>query len=503
MPNDATPADRRPNVLLIMADQWSGRLLGAAGHPAIQTATLDQLAANGVRYSRAYTESPVCIPARRTVMTGTTPRTHGDRVFKPSLSMPELPTLAQCFRDAGYQAYAVGKLHVYPQRDRIGFDDVLLAEEGRPHLGAVDDYDIFLADQGFAGQQFMHGMNNNDYVHRPWHLPEHCHITHWTTRQMARAIKRRDPTRPAFWYLSYTHPHPPLAPLACYMDFYRDLEIDPPLSPEWAADEAALPNGIRSVRAFWRQWRPAEHRSIRRAYYALCTHIDHQLRVIIGTLREENLLDDTIILFTTDHGDMLGDFGLWAKRLFYEGSANVPMILSGVAGDRRIGLGRVDDRLVGLQDVMPTLLDLAGIPVPDSVEGLSMLGERQRPLFYGECREDGGASRMMHNGRHKLIWYPTGNRVQLFDLDDDPREEVDRAADPALAAVRARLEEALAAEAYGVDEAWVKDGKLVGAEAPPFRTGANRGLSSQRGLHYPQPPIAKADVVVGVPWEEW
>ena len=148
MPDNAKAS--HPNVLLIMADQWPGRFLGSAGHPVVQTPTIDALARNGVRFPRAYSECPICIPARRTLMTGTTTRTHGDRVFGTVNRMPALPSLAQTFRDAGYQAHAVGKLHVYPPRNRIGFDDVILAEEGRPHLGSVDDYDMFLADRGFA-----------------------------------------------------------------------------------------------------------------------------------------------------------------------------------------------------------------------------------------------------------------------------------------------------------------------------------------------------------------
>ena len=215
----------RPNVLLVTADQWPGGLLGCAGHPVVQTPTIDQLTRNGVRYTRAYSESPICIPARRTLMTGADTRTHGDRVFNTVAPWPhELTSLPQAFRNAGYQAHAVGKLHVYPPRDRIGFDDVQLAEEGRPHLGAIDDYEIFLADRGFPGQQFAGGMNNNNYMHRPWHLPEECHVTTWATQTICRTIKRRDPTRPAFWYLSYTAPHPPLTPLAAYMDYYRQFE---------------------------------------------------------------------------------------------------------------------------------------------------------------------------------------------------------------------------------------------------------------------------------------
>ena len=163
-----TVATERPNVMLVTVDQWPGGLLGCAGHSVIQTPTIDQLARNGVRYTRAYSESPICIPARRTLMTGTDTRTHGDRVFNTVAPWPhELTSLPQAFRNAGYQAHAVGKLHVYPPRDRIGFDDVQLAEEGRPHLGAIDDYELFLADHGHAGQQFGGGMNNNNYMPAP------------------------------------------------------------------------------------------------------------------------------------------------------------------------------------------------------------------------------------------------------------------------------------------------------------------------------------------------
>jgi arylsulfatase len=491
MSDTTSKAKARPNILFIMADQWAGHLLGAAGHPSVQTPTMDQLADNGIRFTNAYSESPICIPARRSVMTGMSPRGHGDRKFNETLPLPmNKPTLAASFRDAGYQAYATGKLHVYPQRDRIGFDDVILAEEGRQQFGAIDDYEMFLSDQGLAGQQFMGGMNNNEYVHRPWHLPENTHITNWITAQATRAIKRRDPTRPALWHVSYTHPHPPLAPLACYLDMYRDWHIDTPISGSWDGDEKKFPHVLRDVRDRWRKWSPAEKIAIRRAFYALITHVDHQIRVLIGTLREERVLENTIILFTTDHGDMLGDFGLWAKRLYYEGSAGVPMIMVGRAGDKRIGVGKTDNRLVGLQDVMPTLLDAAGIPVPKSVEGLSMIGKKRREHLFGEVNEGADATRMIHDGRHKLIWYPVGNVVHLFDLREDPRETQDRSDDPAYKAVCADLEAALAKELNGGDEVWAKRGKLIGAKAPPYKSKPNRGLTGQRGLQYPAAPTA-------------
>ena len=476
----------RPNVLLVSTDHWPADLLGAAGHPAVLTPTLDELARSGVRFRNAYAECPVCIPARRTLMTGVSPRTHGDRDFGETMPMPELPTMAQAFRDGGYQAFAVGKLHVYPQRNRIGFDDVILDEEGRTQYGVVDDYEAFLGDRGHLGAQFDHGMSNNDYVVRTWHLPEELHATNWAAQQMVRTIKRRDPGRPAFWFLSFRHPHPPIVPLETYLEMYRDIEPRWPSGGHWSRED--LPYLLQAVQARSAHMGDQQIRSALQAFYALCTHIDHQLRVVIGTLREEGLLANTVICFTSDHGDMLGNHGMWAKRLFYEGSANIPMILVGAEGDRRVGHHRVDDRLVGWQDVMATLLDLAGIEVPGSVEGLSMVGDRKREWMFGEVGEGDHATRMIRKGRHKLIYYPAGNRRQLFDTQADPSETSDLAARSDCGPILAELTELLIGELHGGDEAWAANGRLVGRPARTFRPGPNRGLSSQRGHHWPPPP---------------
>ena len=420
-------------------------------------------------------------------MTGTTPKTHGDRIFREKLEMPETPSMAQAFRNAGYQAYAVGKLHVYPQRDRIGFDDVILDEEGRTLYGVLDDYELFLGDQGFPGQHFNHGMSNNEYSTVAWHLPDETHATNWATQNMARTIKRRDPKRPSFWFLSYRHPHPPIVPLQSYLDFYRDMEIDEPVIGDWAI-AGDLPFSLQSTTARGTKYNAVQTARARLAFYALCTHIDHSMRVLIGTLREEGLLDNTIICFTSDHGDMLGNHSMWAKRLFYECSANIPMILLGTVGDGRVGIDRVDDRLVGWQDVMPTLLDLAGVDIPDSVEGISMVGEEKREWLYGEVGEGDHATRMIRHGRRKLIYYSIGNCRQLFDLAADPQELTDLSSDPAHAETLERLTGLLMGEFYGEDETWVENGQLVGRPNQRFHPGSNRGLTSQRGQHWPPPP---------------
>ncbi len=488
----------QPNILFVMMDQWPAKVMRAAGHPTILTPTLDQLARLGTRFSRAYSECPICIPARRTVMTGTTPRSHGDREFQPSLGMPDFPTVAQCFRDAGYQAFGVGKMHVHPQRDRMGFDDIWLAEEGRPQLGAIDDYDMYLADQGHAGAQFLHGMNNNDYLFRPWHLDERMHVTNWITRESARMIKRRDPGKPAFWHVSYTHPHPPLVPLEAYMNMYELDRVDLPLHADWAAGE--LPPALSATRQYWpTEFKNHELQAIRRAYYALCTHIDHQLRVLIGTLREEQVLDNTVILICSDHGDMLGDFGLWAKRVFYEASAQVPMLVVGASGSSSVQANHVDNRLVGLQDVMPTLLSLAGLPIPSTVDGISMFGDTRRNILFGECRENVLATRMAHDGRFKLIWYPAGNHLQLFDLETDPTELVNLAGKDEFTQVQSKLERALMDHAWGIDNEWIVDGRLVGFSPPDAARHGDRHFGGQRGVHYPPPPLDDPARAVGSP----
>ena len=486
-----------PNVLLVTADQWPGHLLSVDGRPDIDTPTLDQLARNGVRYARAYSECPICIPARRSLMTGTDPRTHGDRVFQPALPRPDLPLLAQVFADAGYQTGAVGKLHVYPQRDRIGFHEVVSMEEGRPQLGGPDDWDIWLGDHGHAGLGHAHGMSNNGYEFRPWHLPEECHPTVWLARQMCRMVQRRDPSRPGFWHLSFNAPHPPIVPLADYLAMYDGRQMPPAAQGAWS--DADLPPALQAVRNSWPHLSAERLAAMKRAFNAQCTLIDHQLRLVIGTLREHLLLDDTIVLFTADHGDMLGDHGLYAKRLMYEGSAGVPMLLMGRAGCDRTRPGQVDTRLAGMQDIMPTLLDLAGIAMPETCTGMSLVDTPRRDTLYCEAGEGTTATRMVTDGRYKLIWYPDGNVVQLFDLHADPRETGDLSDDPARADTRARLTAALVEQLYGEDLDLVADGALRGRPASTLRPGANRGLSGQRGLHFPEPPADDPSKVVGAP----
>jgi len=470
----------RKNVLLICADEWPGQLLGCAGHPVVMTPTIDALATHGMRYTNYYSECPVCIPARRCMMTGLSPKTHGDRVYSDHMEMPDVISLAQSFRDAGYQAYGVGKLHVYPQRSRVGFDDVILMEEGRYEFGVVDDYQVALGRQGVVGQEFGHGMGNNVYLTRPWHLPENLHPTVWATSQMVDEIKRRDPTKPCFFFMSYQFPHPPLVPLPVFEDMYDIDEIPEPHVGDFLDNRFIF-------RTMMGDAAPYSHKEMlraKRAFYAQCSLIDNQIRLLIGTLRECNMLDDTILIFTSDHGDMLFEQHMVAKRTFYEPSAKVPLIISGTGIPKE--MRGTDNRLGTIADLMPTLLQLCNISIPSTVEGISLVDKETHSSIYGEIGEGERATRMVRKGKWKLIYYPVGNIIQLFDIEHDPYEEHDVAKKQE--EVVDELKIILMEHFYGSDFRYVKNGLLVGLPEPGKSSKKEDfGLYNQRGLHWPPP----------------
>lgn len=467
--------------MFINVDQWPGNLMGYRGRADIMTPTLDFLASNGIAMENAYSECPVCIPARRTLMTGLSPRRHGDRVYSDTMRMPDAVTLAQAFSDAGYQCVATGKLHVYPQRSRIGFDEVILLEEGRSEFGVTDDYEIWLAEHGKPGRQFLHAMGNNTYYTRPWHLDEESHDTTWLTEQMMRQIARRDPDRPFFFYLSYPGPHPPLVPLKTFWDKYSDVVLSDPLEDDWK--DAWVLDEFRKIAAPYSQ---KERQDARRAFHAQCTHIDYSIRLVLGALREHGVLEDTIIVFASDHGDMLFDHGMVAKRLMYESSASVPLIFSGYPMLEYRDRG-YEKKLCTLADVMPSLLDLCGIPAPQDIDGISVFSEKKHDWIYGEISEGNLATRMIRRGKWKLIWYPAGNVFQLFDLEKDRNEYHDLSSDPSCSEVLSELKELLVSSLYGDDLEWVDNGVLKGF-APDKKPGRpNFGLLNQRGSHWPPP----------------
>lgn len=435
----------RPHLLLICCDHLPAALLESPEGDLIRWSNLRHLLRCGRYFRRCYSESPLCIPARRTILTGQEPRRHGVNAYMPGKPLPPVPTIASALRDAGYQTGAVGKLHIDPMRARAGFEEVRLHEEGRGGLAEPDDYEWFLQDEGFAGQQFAHGISNNLYGSRPWVLPESLHPTTWTAKEMVRMIRRRDPTRPGFWYLSFAAPHPPLVPPATILEQYP-LGINwPRHGGKWSREQAELPPFLASVQRRFGVPSQAERQEAWRAFAATCTHLDLQIGLVLAALREEGILSKTHILLISDHGDMLGHHGLWAKACFFDAAARVPFLLVSPPEDSRIVPGVDDQRLLGLQDVMPTLLELADVPIPVSVTGNSALGKKRRPWLWGEVGSAGSlnACRMVCDGRYKLIYYPVGNRLFFFDLENDPGETSDLAMDASAALARDRLTQLL------------------------------------------------------------
>jgi arylsulfatase A-like enzyme len=482
----------KKNVMLITFDQWSAANMGCAGNNSILTPTLDELSRCGIRYTNAYSCTPVCIPARRELMLGVSAKTHGDRCQSERKQMPHgLPTLATVFHDQGYQTFAVGKLHVFPQRNRIGFDDVILNEEGRHLEGLLqDDYERFLSLNGYHGQEFAHGMCNNNYMYRPFPLAEKFHPTTWTASQMCEIIKRKDPTRPAFWYLSFTGPHPPLIPPRDYLEIYNDIDIEQPYSGFWADEKnGELPYSCKYYQNIRNVGNETSVRKALKAVYATCTHIDHQIRTVIGTLSECGFLQDTIILITADHGDMLGKHGIWCKNLFFEDSCKTPFLLIPDSDSCPPLLNTIDNRLVTLMDVMPSLCALAGIDIPATAEGTSVLSDKKRDWIYGELWEDKRTTRMVTDGKHKLIYYGYDNKLQLFDLQIDPCEMHNYINDHKYEKVKEQLCKILIENFYGDDLFMLKDGGLVGMadRIKNGKVGENFHLNkwsllSQRGI---------------------
>jgi len=482
--------EHRPNILLINVDQWPIDLFEGPLAEQVQLPTLRRLQQLGTTFSRAYTECPVCVPARRTLHTGMTPRNHGINQYELGHRLPDVPTLAQCFSKAGYQTQAVGKLHLHPMRTRAGFDDVLLHEEGRSSGANLDDYELFLGDRGLPGQAFAHALSNNEYSTRCWHLAEDLHPTCWTARSMVRQIRRRDPDRPAFWYLSFCHPHPPLAPLREYWDMYEGVEFADPHEGNWT-DADDCPPIIAAFREKFAEITPAMRQRALRAFTALCTQIDAELRLVLAAIREEGQLDNTAICFLSDHGDMIGHHGLWSKFLFYEPAARIPLVLVPPQAEAE-SRNTKDDRLAALQDVMPSLLDLGGIKIPDTVDGSSLIQSSSRGFLLGEHGpvQSAHASRMLRTPNHKLIYYPVGNRFQLFDISADPAETRDLSRDPDSSEIFQSLCDTLAGQLSKTEqEAWLSDGNFIGNQAtiPDVFSSPPLNLGLQRSIHWPPP----------------
>ncbi|HRY68563.1 MAG TPA: arylsulfatase [Phycisphaerae bacterium] len=465
---DAGPA-ARPNIVLLMADQFRADCLGSDGNKAIRTPNLDGLAADGARFRCAYTSTPSCTPARSGLLTGLSPWHHG------MLGMGrmaehyerELPAL---LHGAGYYAIGVGKMHYYPQRNLHGFDRTILDESGRIQTADfVSDYRCWFRSLAPTLDPDATGMGWNDYRAKTYALPEELHPTRWTADVAVRFVQNYSGASPFFLKVSFARPHSPYDPPERFMKMYTDAQVPAAHLGSWASG-----NDVPLDPPDYNRWRgnlgPEQVRQSRRAYYGSVTFVDEQIGRILAALRQRKLLDNTLILFTADHGDMLGDHHLWRKTYAYESSVRIPMLIRwpvSMAAER----GQVLAQPVELRDVLPTFLDAAGIAAPaDAFDGKSLLelvrgnaaGWRSCiDLEHSRCYRGTEHWNALTDGRTKYIFFSQSGKEQLFDLQSDPGELHDLAGDAGhrelLETWRARMVRHLAERG----PAFVRDGKLV------------------------------------------
>jgi choline-sulfatase len=470
----------RPNILLIMTDQQRWDTLGCYGNKAIETPNLDWIASEGTMFRSAYTPVPSCIPARACLMSGMNQWNAGilGMGWAQGPMAGEFPhTLPGELAKAGYHTQGIGKMHFQPQRSLKGFHHTVLDESGRSFdPGFISDYRRWFEKNKTGDFGFVdHGIDWNSWMSRPYHAPEFLHPTNWTVNESIRFLDDRDTTKPFFLKMSFARPHSPYDPPPFYYDLYRNKELSEPYVGQWAAmhdvlEDAAKPDAWRGVRS------KEEVMRARAAYYGSIHHIDTQIGRLLMKLRTSGLWDKTMIIFTSDHGDMLGDHNLWRKTYAYEGSAHIPFLIKLPGTMKSASDRKTVDQPVLIQDIMPTLLEAAGVDIPSTVDGSSVLrliggnAEGWRPYAHGEhstCYHEVQEMQYLTDGRQKYIWFPRTEQEQLFDLTNDPGELHDLSGDPEwgekLAGWRSRLIAELAPRNAGLTDG----DRLVGQAGRP------------------------------------
>lgn len=429
---------KRPNIILIMVDQMRGDCVGINGNNDIDTPNLDMMASQGYNFKNAYSAVPSCIAARAAVMTGMKQRNHGRVGYEDCVHWNYPNMLAKVFAENGYHTQCIGKMHVYPDRNLCGFHNIVLhngylhmsrkkAKSSGSQFEQSDDYLKWLKDElGHSVDLTDIGLDCNSWVSRPWGYPEYTHPTNWTVTESIDFLRRRDPTKPFFLKMSFVRPHSPLDPPGVYYNQYLNSKIREPVIGNWIKDSESKYNiDVNAKRGYIKE---EVIERARKAYYALITHIDHQIRRFFITLDEYGELENSIILFASDHGDMLGDHHFFRKSVPYEGSTKVPFIVYDPGNWLGGEPGKEFDEVVELMDIMPSLLDFVDIEIPNTVDGISVKslikGENKgwRKYIHGEHQYGEYSNHYITNGKKKYIWYSQIGEEQFFNLIEDPDE---------------------------------------------------------------------------------
>ena len=451
-------SEQLPNIILFTTDQHRGDYLGIAGHPVVETPNLDAWVNEGLYFPHAYSEIPSTTGARRMMHMGQGSFDCGVIGYAGGIWDIE-NSLPAVLARAGYHCFSAGWRNMHPRRALFGYHQAII-HDLRP---GVDDYmDWLKREVGPHAEERGHGSDANGWLGRPWHLEERFHPTVWTIDVALELVEKRAPTKPFFLWCSHLRPHSPYDPPQFYWDMYAERELPPPPVGDWSAEHRQ--EGIPPDRTAWRgRLTEAQTHRCRAGYMGCITHIDYELGRMEENLKRIEGVDanNTVWLFTSDHGDMMGDHDLHRKTYAYEGSARIPFVVrcpKGYDGPT----GRFD-QVVGLQDVMPTLLDIAGVAAPDTMTGGSVVqaasGGAWREFIHGEhspCYHPTNACQYLTDGFEKFIWNPITGREQYFDLRQDPEELHDLIADQAVqdrvALWRKRLIDRLGARGDGFSD---------------------------------------------------
>ena len=419
----------RPNILVVMADQLAPAFLPAYGHPIVKTPNIDRLATEGVVFENAYCASPLCSPSRASFMTGLLPsRT---RVYDNAAEFTaDLPTFAHHVRRLGYRTVLSGKMHFCGPDQLHGFERRLTTDIYPADFGWTPDW-----ERPHERPSWYHNMSSVTQAGiavRTNQLDFDDEVVFAAEREIYDKARGLDP-RPLLLVASLTHPHDPYAITREFWDLYRDDEIDMPGPP--IPVDALDPHSrrLRHVCAMDEvELTPAEVRDARHAYYGEISYVDRNVGRLLKALGDCGLADDTIVVVVADHGEMLGDKGLWYKMSFFENSVRVPLIVHAP--------GRFEPRRVAaaasLLDVTPTLVALAGGDASAlDVDGRSLApqleGGSTPDEIVGEYLAEGAVAPivMIRRGRFKFIHSPS-DPDQLYDLAADPEERENVAAAP-------------------------------------------------------------------------
>lgn len=431
----APPAPPRPNILFVMVDEMRWDAMSSEKHPVVSTPNLDGLAKQGVRFTNAYTVAPVCSPSRACTFSGR----YADVVGVTANGIPArdgevfLPSMLKYY---GYHTAIAGKLHYTPQRFSYGFDQFwsFTAEGPTPELGHI----AYLKKKyGPGAAKWARKEGSCPWPDDPlgqdvgiFRYEEEDFETEWLTdRSIDYLRSRQGKQEPWFLFTSYLKPHSPSVEPEKWFKRYDPAAIPVPKLPADIKERRAKAEGRGK-----RQLIDDEQmlRVMSAAYYGAIAHVDQQIGRLLRELDRLQMADNTLVLFTADHGNMLGDRGRMFKGVMYEGSSHVPLIWRGPKGSKE-NRGRVVNKIIENTDVLPSMLEAARLPVPEGVQGRSFLNlMRTRDDFWKDRCFSQLSTAMLRNPQYKFIDMSrdlTGE-PELYDMRNDPKEERNLAGDP-------------------------------------------------------------------------